>query len=267
MDVQKLFDLLWDDFNRRLCPSSQVIHELLQQDNALINDHIALRTFACAPIGLEVLAEPFLELGYQEGGDYLFKAKKLVAKHYQHPQPNFPKVFISQLQLEQCSNELQSIVRQLLEQITPQQLAGSDFLHGGRLWDLSFEQYQQLAKESEYAAWVAAHGFGANHFTVSVNHLTQFTEVCEVNTFLQNKQFAINASGGEVKGTPDVLLEQSSTMADKVEVKFIEGTQIVAGGFYEFAKRYKDSHGELYQGFVEASADKIFESTNTNRSH
>ncbi|CAM4149485.1 DUF1338 domain-containing protein [Vibrio neonatus] len=265
MGVQKLFDLLWDDFNGRLCPSSQVIHELLKQDKALINDHIALRTFACSPVGLDALAQPFLDLGYQEGGDYVFKAKKLVAKHYQHPQPDFPKVFISQLQLEQCSDELQAIVRQLIEQIESQQLVGSNFLHGGRLWDLSFEQYQQLAQESEYAAWVAAHGYGANHFTVSVNQLAQFAEVSEVNAFLQEKQFAINASGGEVKGTPEVLLEQSSTMADKVEVTFTDGIQTVPGGFYEFAKRYKDRQGQLYQGFVEASADKIFESTNSGK--
>ncbi|MEZ9924386.1 DUF1338 domain-containing protein [Vibrio breoganii] len=262
MGVQKLFDQLWSDFNCRLCPSSHTIHELLKQDKALINDHIALRTFNCSPIGLEVLAKPFIELGYKEGGDYLFKAKKLVAKHYQHPDPNMPKVFISQLQLEQCSSELQAIVKKLSEQIDPSKLQDSAFLHGGRLWDLSFEDYQSLAKESEYASWVAAHGFGANHFTVSVNQLAQFEEVSEVNTFLKDNQFAINASGGEVKGSPEVLLEQSSTMADKVKVVFSDGVQSVPGGFYEFAKRYEMSAGNLYQGFVEASADKIFESTN-----
>ncbi|OBT10059.1 succinyldiaminopimelate aminotransferase [Vibrio sp. UCD-FRSSP16_10] len=262
MGVQKLLDRLWDDFNLRLCPSSQVIHELLKQDKTLINDHIALRTFSCSPIDLEVLARPFIELGYQVGGDYVFKAKKLVAKHYQHPDPLMPKVFISQLQLDLCSAELQTIVAKLTAQIEIGKLKGSAFLHGGRLWDLSFADYQTLAKESEYASWVAAHGFGANHFTVSVNQLAQFTEVGEVNCFLKKHSFVINESGGEVKGTPQVLLEQSSTMADKVTVQFSEGKQQIAGGFYEFAKRYEDCNGELYQGFVEASANKIFESTN-----
>ncbi len=32
--------------------------------------------------------------------------------------------------------------------------------------------------------------------------------------------------------------------------------------FYEFAKRYPTANGKLYQGFVAASADKFFESTN-----
>ncbi|MGL4837356.1 MAG: DUF1338 domain-containing protein, partial [Shewanella sp.] len=35
--------------------------------------------------------------------------------------------------------------------------------------------------------------------------------------------------------------------------------------FYEFALRYPKANGELYTGFVAASADKIFESTNVNK--
>ena len=38
--------------------------------------------------------------------------------------------------------------------------------------------------------------------------------------------------------------------------------EIVPSCYYEFAKRYSDSTGQIYQGFVTASADKIFESTN-----
>jgi hypothetical protein len=261
MEAQVLFDQLWKDYNQRLCPSSHQIHELLKQDEALINDHIALRTFDCSPIDMSVLAKPFIELGYQKGGDYLFKAKKLVAAHYQHSDPNLPKVFISQLVLAECSEQLRSIVSKLVAQIDLHKLNSSDFLHKGRLWNLSFEDYATLAQESEYASWVAAHGYGANHFTVSVNQLAQFEQVSEVNAFLKTAQFSINSSGGEVKGSPQVWLEQSSTMADKVEVDFTDGKQLIPGGFYEFAKRYPLPDGTLYQGFVEASADKIFEST------
>ncbi len=50
-------------------------------------------------------------------------------------------------------------------------------------------------------------------------------------------------------------------MADKVPVMFTGGEQIIPGGFYEFAKRYQMADGIYYQGFVAASADKIFEST------
>lgn len=262
MTPQVLFQSLWNDYIQRLCPSADKVHHLLQENEPLINDHIALRTFNVAPLGVETLAKPFIDAGYKPCGDYEFESKKLVAKHFEHPDPKQPKVFISELKVNECSPELQAIVAKLVEQLDTDKLKGHEFLSGGRLWDLSFADYQLLAKESEYASWLAAHGYGANHFTVSVNQLDAFEEVKGVNDHLREAGFTINESGGEVKGSPDVLLEQSSTMADKVPVTFTEGTEIVPGGFYEFAKRYPMSNGELYPGFVAASADKIFESTN-----
>lgn len=262
MTPDVLFESLWKDYIQRLCPSADKVHQLLREDAELINDHIALRTFNVAPLGIETLAKPFLALGYKECGDYLFESKKLVAKHYEHDDPNQPKVFISELKVEECSEALQTIVAKLVDQVDAQQLKTQDFLYSGRQWELSFEDYQVLAKESEYASWLAAHGYGANHFTVSVNQLNDFSEVQEVNDHLSDAGFIINSSGGEVKGSPEVLLEQSSTMADRVSVQFTESEQVVPGGFYEFAKRYPMNDGQLYTGFVAASADKIFESTN-----
>jgi len=64
-----------------------------------------------------------------------------------------------------------------------------------------------------------------------------------------------------VKGTPEKLLEQSSTLADRVEVMFQEGKFTVPSCYYEFAKRYEGADGKLFSGFVAGSADKIFEST------
>ncbi|KHA61615.1 succinyldiaminopimelate aminotransferase [Vibrio variabilis] len=262
MTPDVLFQPLWNDYIQRLCPSAEKVHQLLQEDEALINDHIALRTFNVEPLGIATLAQPFLDAGYTPCGDYVFESKKLVAKHFEHPDPIQPKVFISELKVDECSAELQAIVVKLVEQVDASQLQSPEFLYGGRLWDLSYADFQTLAKESEYASWLAAHGYGANHFTVSVNQLNAFGEVVDVNNHLRDSGFTINEFGGEVKGSPDVLLEQSSTMADKVPVQFTEGTEIIPGGFYEFAKRYPMSNGELYPGFVAASADKIFESTN-----
>ncbi|MFC1237699.1 DUF1338 domain-containing protein [Vibrio sp. F74] len=263
MSPSILFQSLWNDYIERLCPSADKVHDLLEEGEDLINDHIALRTFSLAPLGLEVLAKPFLDLGYKACGDYVFESKNLTAKHYEHPDKTQPKVFISQLEVGLCSPQLQSIVEKLVLQVDSEKLTSSDFLHHGRLWNISHEDYLLLSKESEYAAWLAAHGYGANHFTVSVNQLNAFSSVKTVNDHLRVAGFAINESGGEVKGSAEVLLEQSSTMADKVPVSFSDGKQIIPGGFYEFALRYPMNNGELYQGFVAASADKIFESTDT----
>ena len=52
-------------------------------------------------------------------------------------------------------------------------------------------------------------------------------------------------------------------MADKVVVNFTDGDVEIPSCFYEFARRYPMDNGQLYTGFVAASADKIFESTNS----
>lgn len=262
MTPETLFNALWHDYVSRLCPSALQVHSLLEENTPLINDHIALRTFNLAPVGLDTLAQPFLDLGYRVGGDYQFEKKMLRAQHFEHPDPTLPKVFISELLVDQCSFAAQRIIHSFIAQIDETKLADPLFLTRGRMWHVGIEQYLELAKETEYGAWVAAHGYGANHFTVSVNQLSRFNEVSEVNAFLQHNGFKINDAGGEVKGTPTELLEQSSTMADRVGVSFIEGELYVPGGFYEFAKRYPNAEGRLYSGFIAASADKIFESTN-----
>lgn len=105
-------------------------------------------------------------------------------------------------------------------------------------------------------------GFQANHFTVSVNYLKQTQSLADVNTLLKEAGFVLNTSGGEIKGGKDVFLAQSSTMADKASVDMGSEAVTIPSCFYEFAQRYELPDGSLYQGFVAASADKIFESTN-----
>ncbi len=262
-NVNELFAKLWENY-LTVTPSARKIHALLgssQQDD-VINDHIALRTFNLPQIGLEKLAAHFLALGYVESGEYHFEAKKLYAKHFEHPDPKQPKVFISELLLEQCSAELQQIIKALVAQMDPAAVTAENFLYSGKHWQLDQASYRTLLAESEYAAWTAVWGFRANHFTVSVNELKNFSSLASVNDALKQAGFALNTSGGEIKGSPEVLLEQSSTLADEAVAEFTDGDQLIPSCFYEFALRYAMPNGKLYTGFVAASADKIFESTN-----
>ena len=71
----------------------------------------------------------------------------------------------------------------------------------------------------------------------------------------------MNTSGGEIKGTPEQFLEQSSVLADKIPVAFKEVTKEITSCYYEFAFRHAMENGALYSGFIAGSADKIFEST------
>jgi hypothetical protein len=260
--VSALFKDIWQQYIG-VTPSAKRIHQLLGNGNDIINDHVAYRTFNHPKLGLDKLAKGLIALGYSECGQYDFAAKKLDAKHFEHPDTTMPKVFISELRVEEFSEQAQEIIAKLIEQLPEDVTDRADFLYSGRLWEISSTDYELLLAESEYAAWLAAWGYRANHFTVSINHLDNYDDILVVNSALKDAGYILNTNGGEVKGDEAVKLEQSSTIADKAAVTFTDKTIEIPSCFYEFAKRYPLANGELYTGFVAASADKIFDSTNS----
>ena len=260
--VETLLEKMWVDYCK-LNPSAKKIHDLfVAQGDTVMNDHIALRTFNHPRLGIESLAQHFKKYGYVEKGDYTFVEKKLYAKHYEHPNEDLPKIFISELELEKVSPFIRDTVNKLVDQVTDATIQNEMFPMIGRPWKMTYQLYSELAKESEYASWVAAYGFRPNHFTVNINALKSFEQIEDLNKFIKDHGFTLNASGGEVKGTTADYLEQSWTMASEIPVFFDDGTHNLPGCYYEFAKRYPLANGKLYQGFVAKSADKIFESTN-----
>jgi hypothetical protein len=260
-NVTALFDKIWQQY-LTVTPSAKKIHQLLGNGSDVINDHVAYRTFNIEKVNLDKLANHFISIGYTECGQYDFSAKKLIAKHFEHTTSTMPKVFISELRVEEFSDEIQKIIHNLVNQLPENISEQIDFLYSGRPWQISSTDYNTLLATSEYAAWLAAWGYRANHFTVSINHLDGYDSIIDVNNSLKRAGYTLNSAGGEVKGDQTVKLEQSSTLADKGFVAFSDTTLEIPSCFYEFAKRYPLANGELYTGFVAASADKIFESTN-----
>ncbi|GAB4223753.1 MAG: DUF1338 domain-containing protein [Francisella sp.] len=258
-----ILDKLWAQYVQDNPHVKKVYDLFIKNGENPINDHIALRTLDDERINIYKLAEVFINKGYKICNAYDFEVKKLKAIHLEHIDDNQPKVFISQLLTNKFSHELQHILKECIDLIPLQLINDTEnLLLSGTSWPIYYKVYQQLLKESEYAAWFYTFGFRANHFTVFINHLKNFSEVYQVNNFLKENGFRLNSSGGEVKGSKEELLEQSSIMADFVEVNFKDGKHKIPSCYYEFAKRYPDNSGKLYQGFVAKSADKIFESTN-----
>jgi hypothetical protein len=262
MTTDELFGALWQRY-AALNPRAQEVHDLFEaRGEKVINDHVAFRTLNDHRLGIDNLAQAFVDLGYEAKDEYRFEEKKLFARYYAHEDPDQPKVFISELLLEECSPELRRTMEALVDQMTEDQLSDPMMLNMGRVWQTDFATYEKLYEESEYAAWLSAFGFCANHFTVFVNRLTSFETLEELAGVIEQAGHPMNRAGGLVKGSPEVYLEQCSTMATKLPVTFSDGTHELPSCFYEFAKRYEKPEGGLYQGFVAASADKIFESTN-----
>lgn len=263
MDKNQLLSKLWEQY-AAITPSAKKIHTLLEQKGETIqNDHIAIRTFNDPRVNIGVLEKRFLEVGYEARGEYIFETKKLFAQHYEHAtDPTAPRIFISELELEKCSPALQETVKKLLDDCDQNEFDKDDLVLNSTIWKSDSKTiYDSLLEESEYAGWMYVHGFRANHFTINVNALKNFKKLEELNNFLEESGWKLNASGGKIKGTPEQLLEQSSTLADLHTIQFEEGSFEIPSCYYEFALRYAMPDGNLYQGFVAASADKIFEST------
>jgi len=256
MKVEQFLDRLWENYIT-YTPSAKKISQLFGEK--VTNDHIAFRTFNLDKCNIYKQADFLSSFGYKVCGDYFFEQKRLQAIHLENTDPVHPKIFLSELLCEDFSDELRIIIDNISSCFPedPEKL-----LIGGRNWNIEHDKYELLAQESEYASWLYIWGFCPNHFTVSVNHLTNFNELSDVNNIIKNNGFMLNSSGGEIKGSVAEFLEQSSTMADKVKVQFGSSTAEVPSCYYEFAKRYPEADGKLYQGFVAKSADKIFESTN-----
>eukprot|EP00921_Rhytidocystis_pertsovi_P026734 GHVQ01043105.1.p1 GENE.GHVQ01043105.1~~GHVQ01043105.1.p1 ORF type:complete len:197 (+),score=22.87 GHVQ01043105.1:689-1279(+) len=95
---------------------------------ALLNDHIAFRTVSDPRVKVDELSKHFKHLGYVEKNSYNFPVKKLFAKHFEYepenvlstgqtPDKDFepPRIFISELQLDEFSVELQTKMRQCVD--------------------------------------------------------------------------------------------------------------------------------------------------------
>lgn len=260
MERSRFFDALWEDF-ADIAPQAAALRQKLEERGERVqNDHVAFRTFNSSPLSLSELEPHVLGLGYRLLDEYRFTDKHLRARAYVCA--GAPRIFLSELLCEELSEWARGYIESLVAQTPFGFVDGPEVFWAGLPWaPVPFADYERLSDESEYAGWLAALGLRPNHFTVSINHLSTLKTVGAVLEFVEAAGYRINESGGRVKGTPDVLLEQGSTLADRVGVPFAEGTYVIPTCYYEFALRHRDRDGRLYEGFVPASADRIFEST------
>jgi Domain of unknown function (DUF1338) len=260
MDRSRFFDALWEDF-ADIAPQAAAIREQLEaRGERVLNDHVAFRTFNLSPLTLTELEPHVLQLGYRLLDEYRFADKHLRARAYVCA--GSPRIFLSELLCEELSDWARAFIARLVSQ-TPAGFAdGPEVFWAGLPWAApTFAEYERLSDESEYAGWLAALGLRPNHFTVSINELSTLKSVSDVLAFVAAAGYRINEAGGRVKGTPADLLEQGSTLADRISVSFADASHLIPSCYYEFALRYPGRDGRLYEGFVPASADRIFEST------
>jgi hypothetical protein len=256
---------------------------VVETERGIENDHIAFRTVGGSHCGIASLEKVFLHHGYSRRDAYRFAEKKLDAFWYSPPDESLPRVFISELRVEDLSPEARRCVTSYTSEAEASHLTAIDMdsteaviaLFRRSLWRApSLADYRLLAGESEYAAWVLCHRYRLNHFTVSIHNLKEgYNTIEQFNAFLEGRGFVLNDSGGKCKTSPDGLLIQSSTVANLVHAVFAGGESCkIAGSYVEFAERkvLPEFRGrpreaitrrERREGFEASNADKIFEST------
>lgn len=247
------------------------------------NDHIAFRTLGVEHLGIQSLEKIFLHYGYTKRDYYNFPEKKLDAYWYAPPSEQYPRIFISELRVKDLSANAQQIIHSYTSEVQQDPVNNLDldngeavdtFLHSALWRTPTLQDYQALAAESEYAAWVIYNRYYLNHFTVSVHNLKSgYNTIADFNAFLEKKGFRLNDSGGKIKTSPDNGLLQSSTVARMIPATFA-GNEVfeIAGSYVEFAERRvlpqfahlpasEIRRAHRREGFEANNADKIFEST------
>ena len=291
--LAQLLDTLWDRYRERVEYVAIYESVIREAGGTFVNDHIAFRTFALQQpaAGIFSLSRVFEALGYRAAGNYHFEDKQLSAIHFQHPNGQFPKLFISELRTWELPAGAQEIIHRIGQshrhQIDSDVLArlanldrgGSDVELLTRVVDW-FHQLPwtipakadvlELNKHSQYAAWVAVHGYNVNHFTSLVN-----SHGVERLNQLEGTIAALQKAGvpmkSDIEGAPGSKLRQTATEAVKIPVGVRDQFDKVAAmpwsyAYFELAERNEIVDPETgnrgrFEGFLGPQATNLFEMT------
>jgi hypothetical protein len=289
-----IFDSMWERYRSRV-EHVRRYEEMIDKHGArFLNDHIAFRALALQspPAGIFSVSRVFEALGYVPAACYEFPDKKLSSIHYRPPNPQLPKLFVSQLKTWELSPQGRRIVEKSLKTHRP---APSDaaLAELGRLeklstaakkslsteildffarlpWELPEKaDVEALEKESQFGAWVLVNGYDVNHFTASVD-----SHGVSALSDIEKTVAAMKAAGipmkAEIEGARGTKLRQSSTQAVVRDVAVrVDGKKAAMPwtyAYFEIAERpalKSPETGKLerFEGFLGGQATQLFEMT------
>lgn len=283
---------LFEHYRKNVTDVDKITKALLEKgvvntQEDIVNDHIAFRTLGVPNLGVASFEKIFLAFGYSKRDYFNFEGKKLNAYWFSPPSPEYPRIFVSELRVQDLSQEAQDIIYNYTAAITTDPVDSLDLNNGQEvasflqkpLWALPTSlEYKVLLAESEYAAWVIYNRYYLNHYTISIHELKDdYNTLEEFNNFLISIGIKLNNSGGVIKTSEDGLLRQSSTVSALYNARFSDNEEVeIAGSYVEFAERSvleafknlpKEEITVLHRrdGFETSNADKIFESTYTTQ--
>lgn len=293
-----LLDRLWNLYLSRVPYARQYAEMVAQKGGMVVNDHIAFRTFNThtgeQPEGIGAIRHILRFLDYRRVGTYAFKKKRLNAVHFESMHNNFPKIFVSQLEVDELPEWAQSIIKrsvadtpylisdrsiELLAHLESKgeipAIAADDLVvdlvqYFRRPWPIPRKtDVLKLNDVSQYAAWTLLHGNSVNHFTAFINE-QQVSEWPDLeSTCKALEQAGIPMKQG-IEGQKGSKLQQSATQAAKEDVEVLgdDGIEKIRWtyAYYELAERNlvtENGSKKLFQGFLGEQAAHLFDMTRT----
>jgi hypothetical protein len=290
----QLFDTLWVRYRSRM-EYVRKYEDMVEAHGAtFVNDHVAFRAFALQKpaAGIFTISRIFEALGYWSAACYEFPDKHFNSIHFQHSNPRFPKLFITQLKTWELSARTRRIIEKAARThrpgVTDTVLADlrslakvSTYGRAGLLkilarffsdlpWDLPQKRdVLEVNEESQFGAWVMVNGYDVNHFTASVD-----SHQVEPLNDIEKTVSAMRAAGipmkKEIEGERGTKLRQSSTEAVTLPVRVKDGakrtTMPWSYAYFEIAERplIKNpvtGQTERFEGFLGGQATNLFEMT------
>jgi hypothetical protein len=289
----EVFDALWERYRERVAYVRKYEEVIRGAGATFVNDHIAFRTFATQqPLaGIASVSRVFEALGYRAAGSYHFDDKQLSAIHFQHANPQFPKLFISELKVWELAAAARGVVEKTVKSHRPpvsseilaalhnldrDPAPAADLLPTivAQFHELPWllparEDVQTLNKSSQYAAWVLVHGYNVNHFTSLINShgVPALDDIEKTIAALQKAGVPMKA---EIEGEKGSKLRQTATEAVTIDVAVHEKgapTKMPwTYAYFELAQRdvvVDAATGKKvrFEGFLGPQATNLFEMT------
>ncbi|WP_319499560.1 DUF1338 domain-containing protein [uncultured Draconibacterium sp.] len=296
--TKALLTRLWVMYLDRVSYAREYQRLVIDKGGSVVNDHIAFRTFNThtgeQPEGIRAIKHIISCLEYVPVEKYNFKKKKLNAVHFEHPDPMFPKLFVSQLEVEELPEWAQQIIKNTVKE-TPYLLSDESIAllatlkekgelprvagemlvndlaqYFRRPWNVpNKDDVLKVNDVSQYAAWVLLHGNAVNHFTAFVNY-QNVSEWPDLESTCKGMADAGIPMKESLEGEKGSKLQQSATLAvkEEVEVKGDDGIEKMPWtyAYYELAERglvIENGEEKLFSGFLGEQARHLFDMTRT----
>jgi len=290
---------LWVQFLANVPYAKEYTDMVNDRGGKIVIDHIAFRTFNAhtgeQPEGIRAIRHIFNYLEYKPAAKYSFLKKKLNAVHFEHPDENLPKIFVSQLEVSELPEWAQQMINDtvhnttyllsdksiellgILERTGLLPVEAAEFLVDDlvqffrRPWNIPQREYVlKINDVSQYGAWVLLHGNSVNHFGVLVNK-QDIEDWPDLETTCKALEIAGVPMKEKIEGPPGSKLRQSATLAVKEELR-VKGESgfekiIWTNSYLELTERnYYEENGEykLFNGFLGDQVSHLFDLTETH---